>query len=99
MSERERGLLNDAKLAGSPAPMKLEAISAPTLAVSLEDDRFQTLAAARHLAESIPNARLLTFPEGGHVWVGHNDEVIAAINEILVAAFRNGSKPRTESLK
>ena len=99
VSERERGLLNDAKLAGSPAPMKLEAISAPTLAVSLEDDRFQTLAAARHLAESIPNARLLTFPEGGHVWVGHNDEVIAAINEILVAAFRNGSKPRTESLK
>lgn len=87
VSERTRGLLNDAKLAASPAPSKLEAIAAPTLAISLEDDRFQTLAAARHLAKSVSGGRLVSFPTGGHVWVGHNDEVLAAVEETLLAAF------------
>ena len=42
VSDRARGLLNDGKLAGSPEPMALETIRAPTLALSLEDDRFET---------------------------------------------------------
>jgi pimeloyl-ACP methyl ester carboxylesterase len=72
----------------------VEVISVPTLAISLEDDRFQTLAAARYLADSIPNARLLTFPTGGHVWIGHNDEVMMAIEETLVTAFRSLNSDR-----
>lgn len=83
VSDRTRGLINDGRLAYNPAPMPLEAIRAPTLAVSLEDDRFQTLAAARHIAETVPGAQLIVFPEGGHVWVGHDREVFAEVAQFL----------------
>jgi pimeloyl-ACP methyl ester carboxylesterase len=88
ISARTRGLLNDARLAGDPAPMALEQIRAPTLAVSAEDDRFGTAAAARHIAASVPGARLLMFESGGHVWVGHDAEVFAAIEEFLSEVLR-----------
>jgi len=87
VSARTRGLLNDARLAGAPSPMPVESIRAPTLAISLEDDRFQTIAAARHLAGAAPKGRLVTFPSGGHVWVGHNDDVFVAIRDTLTSAF------------
>ena len=86
VSDRARGLLNDGKLAGSPEPMALGTIRAPTLALSLEDDRFETLAAARHIVATVPGAQLVSFPSGGHVWVGHNDEVWAAVDAFLSQA-------------
>jgi pimeloyl-ACP methyl ester carboxylesterase len=83
VSDRARGLINDGRLAGSPAPMPLATIRAPTLALSLEDDRFETLAAARHVAATVPGAVLTSWPTGGHVWVGRNVEVFAAIDGFL----------------
>jgi pimeloyl-ACP methyl ester carboxylesterase len=81
--DRADGLLNDAKLAGNPAPMALEQIRAPTLAISLEDDRFGTFDAARHIAATVPGARLVSYPSGGHVWVGHDQEIFAVISDFL----------------
>ncbi len=88
VSDRAQGILNDARLASDPAPMALHDIRAPTLAVSLEDDRFETLAAARHIATSVPGARLVSFPSGGHVWVGRDREVFAAVSGFLSASAR-----------
>lgn len=82
-SARARGLLNDARLAGNPAPMDLAAIDAPTLAISLEDDFYLTADAARHIAETVPGARLIVYPDGGHVWVGRDAEMSAAIDGFL----------------
>lgn len=83
VSARAEGLLNDGRLAGHPAPMALEQIAAPTLAISLEDDRFGTADAARHIAASVTGARLILYPTGGHVWVGHDRELFAAIDRFL----------------
>lgn len=83
VSERAEGLLNDGALAGNPTPMPLEQIRAPTLALSLEDDRFETLAAARHIAATVPGARLISYPTGGHVWVGRNREVFDEVAKFL----------------
>lgn len=83
VSARARGLLNDARLAYDPAPMPIERITAPTLALSLEDDRFQTLAAARHIANTVPGAELAVFPTGGHVWVGRESEVFQTVDRFL----------------
>jgi pimeloyl-ACP methyl ester carboxylesterase len=83
VSARALGLLNDGKLAGSHEPMALGTIRAPTLALSLADDRFETLDAARHIAASVPGAELVSFPSGGHVWVGRNDEVFATVEGFL----------------
>lgn len=83
VSERARGLLNDGRLAGNPEPMALETITAPTLAISLDDDRFLTADAARHIAATVPGARSIIYPTGGHVWLGHDDEIFGAIAGFL----------------
>lgn len=83
VSARARGLVNDALLAGSPEPMPLERITAPTLAISLADDRFQTLAAARHIAATVPGAKLVSFADGGHVGVGRNGEIFDTVEAFL----------------
>ena len=85
VSERAEGLLNDARLASRPAPMAMEQIRVPTLTIACEDDRFGTHAAARHIAATVPGAKLMSFPTGGHVWVGHDAEVFARIADFLGA--------------
>jgi 2-hydroxy-6-oxonona-2,4-dienedioate hydrolase len=83
VSARAQGLTNDARFAYTPAPMALDRIRAPTLALSLEDDRFETLAAARHIAASVAGAELASYPTGGHIWVGRNNEVFADVDRFL----------------
>lgn len=83
VSQRADGLLNDARLASNPAESNLAAIAAPTLAISVEDDRFNTAAAARYIAATVPGASLQLYPTGGHIWLGHNTELFAAIDAFL----------------
>ena len=83
VSARARGLLNDARLAGNPTEMDLVAISAPTLAISADDDFYLTADAARHIADTVPGARLIVYPDGGHVWVERDEEMSAAIDGFL----------------
>lgn len=83
VSLRYRGLLNDARWAADPPDLPLSGIRAPTLAISAEDDRFGTAAAARHIGSTVPGAQALVLPDGGHVWVGHNDAVMGAADAFL----------------
>lgn len=83
ISARAPGLLNDARFTGSPQPIPLERIQAPTLAISLEDDLFATIGSARHIATKVPGARLVTYPTGGHVWVGRDAELFAEVAAFL----------------
>jgi len=89
VSAKIQGLLNDARLAGDPAPMDLEAIRAPVLAISAEDDRFLTADAARHIAATAPDARSIIFPDGGHIWIGRDDELFAEVDLFLREAGRS----------
>jgi pimeloyl-ACP methyl ester carboxylesterase len=75
ISLRSRGMLNDARLAGSPARVDFSRIAVPTLVVSIEDDRFGTAATARDIAAAVPDARLVIYPSGGHIWLGHDEDV------------------------
>jgi pimeloyl-ACP methyl ester carboxylesterase len=83
VSDRYDGLLNDAKLAGYPEPMNLGAIKAPTLTISLDDDHFGTVYAARYIASHVAGARLIVYARGGHNWIGHDDEMWAAVDGFL----------------
>lgn len=69
------GLRTDGFWAGTPALTAYERIAAPTLILSCEDDLFGTAATARLLADRIPNADITIYPTGGHIWLGHDDEV------------------------
>jgi pimeloyl-ACP methyl ester carboxylesterase len=91
VSARRQGLVNDSRLTTSAARVALEAIRAPTLAISARDDGFGTHESARDSAAHIPGARFLGFERGGHLLLGHQRDVVAAVQALLGAA---GDAPR-----
>ncbi len=86
ISRKADGLRTDGFWAGTPSPTSYEDIAVPTLILSCEDDLFATADTARRLAEHIPDATLTIWPEGGHIWLGHDADVAQAIAEFVGAA-------------
>jgi pimeloyl-ACP methyl ester carboxylesterase len=76
ISARIQGLLNDGRIAGNPPRYALEAIRAPTLVISVRDDLYGTYAAAEYTARHIAGARFVGYERGGHVWLGHHQEIV-----------------------
>ena len=58
-------------------------IKTPALVISAVDDPFALHKNARALADRIPNSRLLAIPDGGHMLLGHNEEVKTKITHFL----------------
>lgn len=83
VSRRRLGLLNDADVVSTLARYPLERIASPTLAISLADDLFGTFDAARYTAGQVRRGRFLGFARGGHIWVGHHEEVMRAIADFV----------------
>lgn len=54
--------------------------------LSCEDDLFITAVTARLLARRIPDSRLIIFPTGGHIWLGHDAEIADAISGFVDSA-------------
>lgn len=75
VSRRVEGLAIDARVTSSLPRFELERIAAPTLLISVEDDLFGTYENARYTAQQIRGARFVGYPSGGHIWLGHEDEV------------------------
>jgi pimeloyl-ACP methyl ester carboxylesterase len=63
--------------------LPLEKIAAPTLIVSARDDLFNTLPAAEYAAARIPVAELVVYDTGGHLLVGHEQDVRDAVRAFL----------------
>jgi pimeloyl-ACP methyl ester carboxylesterase len=80
---RSRGMLNDARLAGRPARVDFSQVKVPTLVISVADDRFGTAATARDIAATTPKAKLVIYPQGGHIWVGHDAELWNEVAEFV----------------
>jgi 2-hydroxy-6-oxonona-2,4-dienedioate hydrolase len=82
---RAQGMLNDAWQAGHPANMDFSSLKMPVLIISAEDDRFGTADTARKIFEIVPHAELTILPDGGHIWLGHNDAVTQRLEAFLNA--------------
>lgn len=83
ISRKTDGLRNDGFWAGAPTVTAFERIAVPTLIVSCEDDLFGTAETARLLDNRIPRSRLVIFPDGGHIWLGHDNELTREICEFI----------------
>ncbi len=83
VSARAAGLRSDSVLGKSLGPSALDTVHAPTLVVSVRDDGFGTYASAEYTANQIKGAKFVGFEQGGHVWVGHDDEVMAEIATLV----------------
>jgi pimeloyl-ACP methyl ester carboxylesterase len=83
VSGRAAGLRDDTRLGKRLGPYALETIRAPTLVISARDDGFGTYAPAEYTASRIPGATFVGFERGGHLLVGHDEAVRAAIVDLL----------------
>ena len=88
VSVRAEGLRSDTAAGKRLMPAPLESIRVPTLVISASDDRYGTYASAQYTAAGIAGAKFIGFDEGGHTWVGHNEEVMAEVVEPLVPSVR-----------
>lgn len=91
VSARAAGLQSDSAVGRTLEPSPLELVGAPTLIIAARDDRYGTFASAEYTASQIDGARFIGFDTGGHTWVGHNDEVMSAIADLLTPATQPGA--------
>lgn len=89
ISRKIDGLRTDGFWAGAPSPTDYERITVPTLILSCEDDLFGTADTARLLADRIPDARLILYPDGGHIWLGHDDALTREIADFVSQTGRS----------
>ena len=83
VSARRLGLINDARVIATLPRYELERIVAPALIISMQDDLYGTFEPARYTAEHLPHARFIGYASGGHLWVGHQQDVTNAIVSFL----------------
>jgi class 3 adenylate cyclase len=70
----------------------LPSISAPTLVLHRQGDRFIHVGAGRYLAEHIPNAKFVVLPGDDHLFfMGDSDTLVDEIEEFLTGA-RSGAE-------
>ena len=91
VSARAQGLLSDTAVGKNMQRMALESIHAPTLIISARDDRYGTFASAKYTASQIAGAKFIGFSEGGHVWVGHDEQVQAEILKLLITTSKKSN--------
>ncbi len=61
----------------------LENVGVPVLVIGAIDDPLSLFRNTKSLADRIPNAELLTIEDGGHMMLGHGDEIRTAIAAFL----------------
>ena len=83
VSDRAAGLISDTASSKQLAPSPLQSIHLPTLVISARDDRYGTYASAKYTASLNAGAKFIGFDEGGHTWVGHDDEVMAELVKLI----------------
>jgi pimeloyl-ACP methyl ester carboxylesterase len=72
----------------------LEELTVPTLIVSAVDDPWARHPYAVTAAARIPAAKLVTIVRGGHLFLGHDAQVRAAIGAFLASVAQTGGRPR-----
>lgn len=99
ISRRAAGLRNEATVAATLSRYALETIDVPTLVISAADDGYGTYESSIYTAEQIPNAKLVTFATGGHLLVGHEEEVRSLISNLFAEATQpTRDRHRAEAL-
>jgi pimeloyl-ACP methyl ester carboxylesterase len=83
ISERHIGLSLEGRLTTGDLSDSLESMAVPTLVISAEDDLYGTYANAQFIANHVPHAQFIGYRTGGHMLVGHNDEVVSSVHAFL----------------
>jgi len=80
---RRAGTLNDCRQFMEMAPLPFDLIKSPSMVIHAADDPLVPIAHGHLSASSIPKARLVELPQGGHLLVGHHQMVTRFIKKFL----------------
>jgi pimeloyl-ACP methyl ester carboxylesterase len=95
LTPRRRGAIFDGFVSNLVADrFPFEELTVPTLIVSATDDPWARHPYAVEAAARIPGARLATIDRGGHLFLGHDAQVRAAIGAFLASVAQTGGRPR-----
>jgi pimeloyl-ACP methyl ester carboxylesterase len=83
VTRRVAGIRNEAAAIDPRATYPLERIAAPTLVVHAADDGLNPFRIGEHAAGHIPGAEFVRLETGGHLLLGHHDEVRARVRAFL----------------
>ncbi|MGP1353872.1 MAG: alpha/beta fold hydrolase [Parasphingopyxis sp.] len=82
-SRRIEGIGNEAAAIAPDASYSLEDITAPTLIVHARDDRINPFAIGVDLSQRIANAEFVEIERGGHLLLGHHEEIRDRVRTFL----------------
>jgi pimeloyl-ACP methyl ester carboxylesterase len=85
-SGRLAGIRNEGAAVEPGAVYNLEAIRAPVLVVHAADDRLNPVAVGEVIASQIAGAEFIRYETGGHLLLGHHEELRARIQAFLEEA-------------
>ena len=90
---RIKGIMNDICVTNPDlnTGYPLEWITVPTLMIHAEDDPMPPYAIAKQMAERIPNARFVGVERGGHLLLGHIEQVREAITKFITEHNESGA--------
>lgn len=88
ISERKAGTVIDGKLTNPDMERHfedypIENLKVPTLILHSEDDPVASFEKVKNAQHRFPDLTLVTFPDGGHMMVGHSQEIDQALDDFL----------------
>jgi pimeloyl-ACP methyl ester carboxylesterase len=90
MSRRSEGALNDVRVTNPDLNYgyPLERIAVPTLVIHAVDDPMPPFLTAEVMAGRIPGTRFIRIDNGGHLLLGHHEQVRAEISDFITQHMR-----------
>ncbi|WP_371397399.1 alpha/beta fold hydrolase [Fretibacter rubidus] len=82
-SRRAKGVGNEVVAVDPNATYNLEAIRAPVLVIHARDDRLNLFEVSEDIASRVENSQLLPLDTGGHLLLGHHEELSTKIDGFL----------------
>lgn len=85
VTKRTKGILFDLFVSNPSinTEVPFETVRSPTLIINAIDDPATLIEGARTLARRIPNSQLVTMETGGHLLLGHEEEIKNQINKFI----------------
>ena len=90
MQERKKGIVLDASVTNGDTirnfdKYNVESLQNPTLILQAKDDKLIKYEEAKEGAKRFPNAKIIVFEDGGHLFTGHSEEVHKAVIDFIKA--------------
>jgi len=87
VSKRSEGIIFDNKISNpsiESTPFEFEQIKSPTLIIHAVDDPAPPYEGAKKVSGRIPGAELISIQDGGHLLLGHEEEVKKEISKFII---------------